>query len=289
MAPQGIVSFAQNFEDVMLWRALGDVADGFWIDVGAADPFIDSVTHAFSTSGWRGINIEPRVAGHARLLAARPRDINLCLALGAAPARLVLHQFEDGGLSTLNPAIAAHHNQTGRIASAVEVEVATLAEICRQYAPPAIHFLKIDVEGAERAVLEGADFTAFRPWIILLEATLPLSTQTNAEEWQDLVLAADYRLAWFDGLNRFYIAGEHWAALSGHFVVPPNLFDGFVLAGALGAASPADRHLATTGTPAPPHRDMIVVPRPLIPIVRKLRALRCKLATLLRGRVPAVA
>jgi hypothetical protein len=31
----GIVSYAQNFEDVILWRALGAIERGVYIDVGA--------------------------------------------------------------------------------------------------------------------------------------------------------------------------------------------------------------------------------------------------------------
>jgi hypothetical protein len=41
------VSYAQNFEDVMLWRALRDIKGGFYIDVGANSPGMDSVTKAF--------------------------------------------------------------------------------------------------------------------------------------------------------------------------------------------------------------------------------------------------
>ena len=54
-----IVSYSQNFEDVMLWRALKDVENGFYIDVGANHPAIDSVTKLFYENGWSGINIEP--------------------------------------------------------------------------------------------------------------------------------------------------------------------------------------------------------------------------------------
>ena len=32
------VSYAQNGEDVVLWRALSHVENGFYVDVGAADP-----------------------------------------------------------------------------------------------------------------------------------------------------------------------------------------------------------------------------------------------------------
>ena len=54
-----IVSHAQNFEDVILNRALEDVESGFYIDIGANDPDIDSVTRYFYEKGWSGIKIEP--------------------------------------------------------------------------------------------------------------------------------------------------------------------------------------------------------------------------------------
>ena len=41
------ISYAQNFEDVLLWRALGTVERGFFIDVGAQHPDQDTVTPAF--------------------------------------------------------------------------------------------------------------------------------------------------------------------------------------------------------------------------------------------------
>jgi hypothetical protein len=41
------ISYAQNLEDVMLYRALKHVECGFYIDVGAQHPVIDSVTKAF--------------------------------------------------------------------------------------------------------------------------------------------------------------------------------------------------------------------------------------------------
>ena len=215
----------------MLWRALGRSGPGFWIDVGAADPVVHSVTLAFSQLGWRGINIEPRESGFARLAAARPRDINLPLALGATPGRLTFYDFEDGGLSTLDAGIAARHRGANRVAREREVTVDTLAAVCREHAPPLIHFLKIDVEGAERAVLEGADFNRYRPWIMLIEATLPQSQVDCFADWEPLVLAAGYRFAWFDGLNRFYVAEEKWNDLAGSFRLPPNVFDEFTIAG----------------------------------------------------------
>ena len=73
------ISYAQNYEDVMLWRALKHIDKGFYVDVGANDPIIDSVTAAFYERGWRGINIEPMRSYHEHLCAARPLDINFRL------------------------------------------------------------------------------------------------------------------------------------------------------------------------------------------------------------------
>ena len=59
MVDNMLVSYAQNFEDVILWRALKDVKDGLYIDVGEHDPEVDSVSLLFYQKGWRGIHVEP--------------------------------------------------------------------------------------------------------------------------------------------------------------------------------------------------------------------------------------
>src|ERR1041384_3211716 len=71
-----LVSYAQNFEDVLLHRIFGNLARGFYVDIGASDPMIGSVTKIFYDRGWSGINIEPS-STFPRLAAARPRDVNL--------------------------------------------------------------------------------------------------------------------------------------------------------------------------------------------------------------------
>ena len=224
------ISYAQNFADVLLWRALGQVGTGFYIDAGAAHPDADSVTRAFYDRGWRGINVEPVPEAARRLRAARPRDITVQAALGSAPGRAVLHHVGSEGLSTLSADIAARHREAGLAAEDLEVTVETLAALCERHAPPDIHFLKVDVEGSERDVLAGADFARFRPWIVLVEATVPNSPVEDFGGWEDILLAAAYRFVWFDGLNRFYVADERAAALGPHFRTPPNVFDDFLRA-----------------------------------------------------------
>lgn len=226
------VSYAQNFEDVLLWRALGEVQSGFYIDVGASHPDIDSVSRAFYDRGWRGINVEPTAAAFLRLTAARPRDINLQLAMSKAAGTLPFYVVEgiDAGLSTLDDGAASRFGELGLKSIKTTVEVDTLASICRQHAPTEIHFLKIDVEGAECEVLEGADFRAYRPWIVLVEATAPMSAYETHGAWEDILVDAGYKFVWFDGLNRFYVATEHHDCLAPKFRTPPNVFDNFLRA-----------------------------------------------------------
>src|SRR5882757_3480632 len=108
-----LISYAQNFEDVMLWRALGSVEAGFWIDVGAAHPSEYSVTRAFYDRGWHGVNIEPEPDYAAALVVGRPRDVNLPVAIGAEAGRTTLHRIKGTGLSTFDQAIAAGHAASG--------------------------------------------------------------------------------------------------------------------------------------------------------------------------------
>ena len=225
------VSYAQNFEDVLLWRALRGVENGFYIDVGAAHPDLDSVTRAFYDRGWRGINVEPTAEFSLRLAAARPRDINLQLVLGEHPGEAELFVVDGTGLSTVMPAALDAISEAGFETHRAKIAMDTLANLCRKHSPETIHFLKVDVEGAEHAVLAGADFASFRPWIVLVEATAPMSSVMTHDAWEFILLEAGYRFVWFDGLNRFYVSSERHDALAHAFQTPVNVFDDFVRAG----------------------------------------------------------
>jgi len=62
---------------------------------------------------------------------------------------------------------------------------------------------------------------------ILVESVAPGAARTEAHSsWEPHILRSDYAFAYFDGLNRFYVAREH-ADLQRRFAVPPNVFDDF--------------------------------------------------------------
>ncbi len=220
------ISYAQNFEDVMLHRALRGVEKGFYVDIGAQDPTNDSVTRAFYDLGWNGINVDPARHWFEKLMQERVHDTNLCVAVSDRAGELKFYDVKDTGLSTTNEAYAKRHADDGFEVSEYVVPCVTLDEICRQNNVSQIHFLKIDCEGAEAAALRGFSLDSVRPWIIVVEATEPKSEVPAYEDWQDLLLGHGYHFVYADGLNRFYVADEH-IELDAAFVHPPNVFDQF--------------------------------------------------------------
>jgi FkbM family methyltransferase len=220
-------TYAQNFEDILLNRAFSSVEDGFYIDIGAADPAFNSVTKAFYDRGWSGVNVEPSEHFFARLSQERERDVNLNVAISDSVGTMsffIVEGYEE--LSTTVAPLAAEYVSSGREVLEKVVETRTLSDICEQYAAETIHFLKIDIEGGELAALEGADFARFRPKIILVESVTFGTDTTLAARWEQILTDAGYRFVYFDGLNRFFVADEE-QQLEEHFTVPVSVRDQF--------------------------------------------------------------
>lgn len=236
-----LVSYAQNFEDVMLWRALGHIEHGRYLDIGAQDPVVDSVSKAFYERGWRGWHVEPAGMYAEALRQARPDENVLVAAVGMGGGLLTFHEFPETGLSTLDADIAERHVGEGFTRVERSVAVVPLAAILGQMAGDGpIHWVKIDVEGAEQGVLESWGDCPVRPWVLVIESTLPLSQEQSHQAWEPLVLSRGYQFAYFDGLNRYYVAEQH-AVLLSRFDAPPNVFDDFAFSGT--ASQPFCRYL----------------------------------------------
>ena len=224
--PTMFESHAQNCEDVVLWRVLGDVENGTYVDVGAADPDDDSVTKAFYERGWSGLNVEPADDYAERLRQARPRDVVSQVCAGAKEGSVTFHHVLGTGLSSVVESSIDSLASTEYEVVDVEVKVQRLDRILHDagFEGRDIHFLKIDVEGFEESVLRGIDLAMWRPWVIVAEATAPNSTKQVHQSWEPLLLKSDYTFCLFDGLNRFYVAKEH-AELAPALSYPASFFD----------------------------------------------------------------
>src|ERR1700674_4812589 len=238
-----ITSYAQNFEDVMLARAFPG-AEGFYVDVGANDPDIDSVTHVFYERGWRGINVEPVKKNAARLRARRPRDVNLEIAVGDRDGSITFYEIGKWhGYSTTDAAIAAQHRADGLKVIEHTVPLRPLTSVLDEYAEGRVpDFLSIDVEATELAVLRGLDLGRHRPKIIVAEARLPVTINMvdrfyevpdRTDDYAAYLQPFGYRLVYRDGLNAFFLADEH-QALARHFAFSSRIADGPVHAASIG-------------------------------------------------------
>lgn len=204
------ISYAQNQEDVVLSRLLNLVPNGIFVDVGAGHPVLENVTYALYLHGWRGINIEPMATEVAMLQAARPEDETIQAAVGAHDGTITLFEapLDNRGATTASAEIVADYAGSGTNFIPFEARLVALSPLLGRFEPGGVHVLKIDVEGMEAEVLQGADLKRNRPWVLVIEATEPNSSVDAAHRWEASVVEADYQCVLFDGLNRFYVRSD---------------------------------------------------------------------------------
>lgn len=223
------VSYAKNLEDVMLQRAFSELDHGCYLDICTGSRANGAVTRAFYEKGWVGLNVLSESTAHQTLAHDRPRDIHLNTIVGASDT-----------------------DQAKTLAS--------IWQACLSGDQP-VHFLHLDAAGTEKQVILGNDWTRFRPWVLVI-ASRSASEAVGSEEvgseavgsgksgsaeagfdqaladkgsdkadshqaWEPLLLGHQYRFAYADGVNRFYVAQEHGERLS-CFQYPPNIYDDYI-------------------------------------------------------------
>lgn len=211
--PHYKISYAQNYEDLILSGMLRNVERGFYVDIGANHPELDSVTKIFYDRGWSGINVEPNDLLFTQLALQRPRDVNINLGVASQLGTLTFRCYQSlDGLSTFSAESKESVGAAWPDAKYVDksVEVTTLAELLNEHKPVGdIHFMKIDVEGLELEVLLGNVWKKYRPWILCIEdphdlpddAARLAAIGASLESW-------GYLKVFFDGINSYFVALE---------------------------------------------------------------------------------
>lgn len=155
-------------EKQLIWEFFGRRREGFFIEVGANDPYSGSQTWLLEQNGWRGILVEPQTLLCEKLRLAR-KNAKIFQVACSAPGKegeATLHISAQDGLSTLEKQIDSHGI---RFNGTECVKVTTLDKVLDEAQVGAIDFLSIDVEGHEIEVMRGLNFKKHRPALILIE------------------------------------------------------------------------------------------------------------------------
>ena len=182
--------YSQFAEDALLqtyfsnhaWNTgqkLSDSKPGFYVDIGCYSPIRISNTWWFYKQGWRGINVDLSEETINGFNIARPRDINLTLAISNLESERELDFFEFGASSVYNTLDKASSEHTERIYGfkpvIKKIKSMSLSRLLDNYLPEkeCISFLSIDAEGHDLEVLKSNNWEKYRPTVVVVEVHEP--------------------------------------------------------------------------------------------------------------------
>ena len=191
-------SYAQEGEDLIVARLVGDKTDGFYVDVGAHHPVRHSNTYRLYRRGWRGINIDATPGSMERFRRLRPRDINVECLVAATTEPRPFHVLAEPALNTASRPLAEQRraeNRHYRVTGTVTLQPRTLASILREHLPTAqaIDLMSVDVEGLDLEVLRSNDWQSYRPRILLVELLATALDEMESNEIVRFLRAQSYR------------------------------------------------------------------------------------------------
>ncbi len=173
---------------------------GFYVDVGANDPVLDSQSQHLELLGWRGLLVEPDPDYCDLLREHRSGKVvqMACSSPDNAGKQLQLNRA--GPHSTLEDKPIA---LGAVVRSTVAVQCQTLDTILKTHnVPVGFDLLSIDIEGHELTALSGFTFSQWRPKLVLLEDHV-----THLAKHRLLQLN-HYQLLMRTGLNSWYVPAE---------------------------------------------------------------------------------
>jgi FkbM family methyltransferase len=171
---------------------------GFYVDVGANDPVLDSQSWHLEQIGWTGILVEPDPDHCKQLRVERTGRVveKACSSPANAGHQLLLKRA--GPHSTVEAQPIARGAPTTSDTVAVDCE--TLDNILEsEGVVPGFDLLSVDIEGHELPALSGFTFAKWRPRLILLEDHV-----VNLAK-HSLMRRNGYQLLLRTGLNSWYV------------------------------------------------------------------------------------
>lgn len=140
----------------VLVKMFPEVTNGFFLDVGSGHGTIGSNTKALEERGWTGICVDP-FPTHME-----GRTCQMAKAVVSSVSGQTVKFHTHAGLGGIADTLGKWKEEASK-SPAVELTTVTLAEILDgAKAPKFIHFLSLDIEGAELDALRGIGLDTYR-------------------------------------------------------------------------------------------------------------------------------
>jgi FkbM family methyltransferase len=183
----------------VLEKVFPDVTNGYFVDIGSGHGTIGSNSRTLEERGWTGLCVDPFPVH----MEGRTCRVFKEVVFSKPGVLMAFHTA--GGLGGVADTLAAW-NETAARAPTVNVRTVTLDDLLsRAHAPRFIHFISLDIEGAELEALRAFPFDRYRigAWTIEHNREEPKRSQIVAllgahgyrrvNEWQqdDFFVPAD--------------------------------------------------------------------------------------------------
>lgn len=222
-------SYAQCGEDILahniLCRQLR-IQQPTYLDIGANDPVRFSNTYLLYKLGCTGLLVEPDPDLAIKLRRKRPRDTVLEAGIATSdPAQgshATLYRMNQPTLNTfsLEEAESACAQGPYNITEQIRVPMVGIEQAITQHQSERPHFVSIDAEGMDLAILNSYDLKAHRPVLICIE-TIDFC-ETNIGRPRTEVYDQMHKLGYFlhsrSHINGLFVCTQAWAE---RFGAPP--------------------------------------------------------------------
>lgn len=157
----------------VLWKMFPDTTNGYFLDVGSGHGTIGSNTKSLEERGWTGICVDPfptHMEGRTCLMV---REV----VSNSSGQVIRFHTHE--GLGGIEDTLGRWKEEASK-SPVVDMTTVTLGQVLeRAKAPAYIHFMSVDIEGAELLALQGIPFDKYRFGAMAIEHNDEEPKRTN--------------------------------------------------------------------------------------------------------------
>lgn len=183
----------------IIGKVFPGVADGYFVDIGAGDGTRLSNSKALEELGWTGVAIDPFPTNW------KGRKCMLFREVVSSKEGEVLEFRKAGGLGGIDEYIHQYRDILGR-ARVIKLKTTTIGDILdRAGAPSFIHYVSLDIEGAEYEALKGFPFSKYKVGAFTIEHNFE---EPRRRQIRELLEKNGYRFVKQQVVDDWYLSGD---------------------------------------------------------------------------------